>query len=77
MNYLKVKGHDGLVRDASNGAIINTNTAEYNRYLKQKQLAEEKRNQLDQVSKHSEEINNIKNELNEIKSMILQLLTNK
>jgi len=77
MNYLKVKGHDGLVRDTSNGAIINTNTSEYNRYLRQKQAAEEKRNQLEQVSKHSEEINNIKNELNEIKSMILQLLTNK
>ena len=32
MTYLKVKGHDGLVRDISNGAIINTNNAEYDRY---------------------------------------------
>ena len=77
MKYLKVKGHDGLVRDTSNGAIINTNTAEYNRYIKQKQNTEKKRSQMEEVSKHSEDINNLKNELQEIKSMILQLLTNK
>jgi hypothetical protein len=77
MNYLKVKGHDGLVRDISNGAIINTNNAEYERYMKQKKAAQERKSQLDQVSKHTEDINNLKNELQEIKSMILQLLTNK
>jgi hypothetical protein len=77
MNFLKVKGHDGLVRDTSNGAIINNNRAEYERYMKQKKAAEERKIQLDQVSKHSEDINNLKNELQEIKSLILQLLTNK
>lgn len=77
MSYLKVKGHDGLVRDISNGAIINTNNAEYERYMKQKKAAQERQSQLDQVSKHTEDINNIKNELQEIKSMILQLLTHK
>ena len=77
MNYLKVKGHDGLVRDISNGAIINTSNAEYERYMKQKKAAQERTTQLDQVSKHTEDINNLKNELQEIKSMILQLLKHK
>jgi len=77
MNFLKVKGFDGLVRDTSNGAIINNNRAEYEKYIKQKTSAEERKKQLDQVSKHSEEINNLKNELQEIKSMIFQLLTHK
>jgi hypothetical protein len=45
--------------------------------MKQKKAAEQRKTQLDQVSKHSEDINNLKNELQEIKSMILQLLTNK
>jgi hypothetical protein len=77
MTYLKVKGHDGLVRDMSNGAIINTSKAEYDRYMKQKKAAEQRTLQLDEVSKHSEDINNLKNELHEIKSMILQLLKHK
>jgi hypothetical protein len=74
MRYLKVKGHDGLVRDISNGAIINSNKAEYEKYLKQKQIAEQRKLQLDKISEHSEEIHNIKTELSEIKSLILQLL---
>ena len=77
MNYLKVKGYDGLVRDTSNGAIINTNRAEYDRYMKLKKVAEQRNLQLDQISKQSEDINNLKNELQEIKTMILQLLKHK
>jgi uncharacterized protein YqfB (UPF0267 family) len=74
MHYLKVTGHDGLVRDTSNGAIINSNKVEYEKYLKQKQVAEQRKLQLDKISEHSEQIQNIKTELGEIKSLILQLL---
>jgi hypothetical protein len=71
MNYIKVKGHNGLVRDISSGAIINTNIDEYNRYLKQKNSFQKKEQLLQQ---NTEEINNIKNEISEIKSMLMQLL---
>jgi hypothetical protein len=74
MNFLKVKGHDGLIRDTSNGAIINSNKSEYEKYLKHKQIADQRKLQLDKISEHSEEIQNIKTELGEIKSLILQLL---
>lgn len=74
VSFLKVRGYDGLVRDSSTGAIINTNKAEYNHYLKQKKLVEERKSQIEQISKHSEDINNLKNELSEIKGLILQLL---
>ena len=60
MDFLKVKGHDGLVRDVSTGAIVNTDKTEYERYMETRRRAEERERTL---SQHSVEINNIKNEL--------------
>lgn len=71
MEYLKVQGHNGLVRDTSSGAIINTNRTEYEEYMERVRLAEEKDNLL---SQHTAEINNIKNELQDIKGLLLQLV---
>lgn len=69
--FLKVLGHNGLVRDTSSGAIINTNKTEYEEYMARMREAEERENA---ISQHTVEINNIKNELQDIKSLILQLL---
>ena len=69
--FLKVIGHDGLVRDTSSGAIINTNKTEYEEYKARMREAEERENA---ISQHTIEINNMKNELQEIKSLILQVL---
>jgi hypothetical protein len=74
MEFLKVSGHDGLVRDTSNGAIINTNIDDYKVYMAQKESALQRRRQ---ITEQAEEINNIKNELSEIKSLLTQLLANK
>lgn len=71
MEYLKVQGHNGLVRDTSSGAIINTNRTEYEEYMQRVRLAQEKENLL---SQHTVEINNIKNELHDIKHLLLQLV---
>ena len=71
MQYLKVQGHNGLVRDTSSGAIINTNKSEYEEYMERVRLAEEKDSLL---SQHTAEINNIKNELQDIKTLLLQLV---
>lgn len=67
-NYLKVVGHDSLVRDVNTHAIINTNSNEYNNFIKKQQAAE---NQDKLLSQHSEDINTIKEELNEIKNLLL------
>ena len=32
-NYLKVEGHNNLLRDPNTNAIINTNMSEYEQYL--------------------------------------------
>lgn len=74
MDFLKVAGHKGLVRDTSNGAILNTNLSDYENYIKQREAALQKTRQ---ITEHTEEINNIKNELSEIKSLLTQLLANK
>lgn len=69
--YVKIKTKDGLVRDMSSGAVLNTNQTDYENYLirkKQSELAKE------QASKQVEEINNLKNELGEIKQMLLSLI---
>lgn len=70
-DFLKVLGHNGLVRDISSGAIINTNKTEYEEYMARVKEAEERENA---ISQHTIEINNMKNELQEIKSLILQVL---
>lgn len=71
MQYLKVQGHNSLVRDTSSGAIINTNRTEYEEYMARVRLAEEK-DQL--ISQHTDEINNMKNELREIKDLLIKLV---
>jgi len=71
MEYLKVQGHSGLVRDTSSGAIINTNKAEYQEYMERVRASDEKDNLL---SQHTVEINNIKNELQDIKVLLIQLV---
>lgn len=71
MKYLKVAGHAGLVRDTSTGAILNTNKSEYEEYIARQRQAEVREAE---ISKHTEDILNIKNELHDIKSLLLQIL---
>lgn len=70
-DYVKVAGHDGLVRDVSNKAIVNTNTADYQRYIKQREAQASRQAQID---RHETDIDEIKSDLTEIKQMLLALL---
>ena len=74
MEYIKVQGHDGLVRDSSTGAILNTNRGDYDNYMivKNNVMAKET-----EISRQAEEINNIKQDVSEIKDLLHQLLANK
>ena len=71
MAILKVKGHDSLVRDTSSNAIINSSTSEYKIYMS-KYRAREK--QSDELRNACKEINNLKAELREIKTLIIEKL---
>lgn len=68
---VKIEGKDGLVRDISTRAIINTNRSEYQNYINRRDAALSKQRQFEE---HSEEINNIKTELSDIKQMLLLLI---
>ncbi|CAB4126795.1 hypothetical protein UFOVP84_23 [uncultured Caudovirales phage] len=70
-NYLKVSGNDSLVRDMNTFAIINTNNSEYDNYIKQRDKIY---NQESQMQQHSLEINNIKQDLSDIKNLLMSLV---
>ena len=69
--YLQVDGHDDLVRDTESTAIINKNKGAY---ILAKQRAEAAQRQRDPIRNANREINNIKSEMHEIKSMLKTLL---
>ena len=70
-NYLQVEGHTDLVRDTESTAIINKNKGAY---MLAKKRAESAQRQRDAIRNASREINNIKCEMHEIKSMLKTLL---
>jgi hypothetical protein len=71
MSYLKVKGHSNLVRDTESHAIINTNRSTYELYMK-KQM--QRRRQQDELRDTVREINNLKNEMYEIKQLLKKVV---
>ena len=72
-NFVNIENATGLVRDLTSGAIINTNRAAKESFLR-KQSAQ---NLLkDQVQQNADKIEKIESDISEIKEMI-KLLINK
>tara|TARA_Y100001972_G_scaffold53120_1_gene65022 strand:+ start:411 stop:638 length:228 start_codon:yes stop_codon:yes gene_type:complete len=69
--YLKVEGHDNLVRDSRSHAIVNSDTTSYSIYMQRVRAREQ---QGDQIRNAVKEINTLKTELREIKSLIKELV---
>jgi len=67
---LKVKGHTNLVRDLKSQAIINTDSDAYARYMARKIKQKEKDDEVRQVIR---DVNELKNEMREIKNLIIGL----
>ena len=70
-SFLKVEGHNDLVRDTNTHAIVNKNK---NAYLMAKRRADEAQRQRDEIRGATREINNLKCEMHEIKDMLKTLL---
>ena len=68
-NYVKIKDNDGLIKDLSTGAILNTDRTAILRHEKIKREAEKE-------VRRENEINNLKSEISEIKQL-LQMLVKK
>ena len=73
-DFLKVEGHNDLVRDINSGAIINRNRSAYENAKKR---ATEARKQRDEIRGATREINTLKCEIHEIKDMLTILLDRK
>jgi hypothetical protein len=71
MQVVKIQDSDSLVRDLASGAIINTNSVEYQNYLNKKTASKQMR---DQIRQNSEEIKEIKSEISEIKNLLISLI---
>ena len=67
---IKVQGHTHLVRDLKSQAIINTDSEAYARYMARKAKQKEKD---DEVRKVIRDVNELKNEMREIKNLIIGL----
>jgi len=71
MTYLKVEGHGELYRDSTTNSIVNRNTSDYNRYMSQKKTKNEETEKVDTME---QDLTNLKNEINEIKSLLKELV---
>ena len=70
MKIARVEGHAHLVRDLKTQAIVNTDSDAYARYMSRKAKQAEKEDELRNVVR---EINTIKAEMFEIKSLIKEI----
>ena len=70
-DFIKVQGYSSLVRDTRTNAIVNRDKNAYNLAKKR---AEEAQRQRDEIRGATREINNLKCEMHEIKSMLKTLL---
>ena len=68
---LKVEGHTHLVREVSSSGIVNTNTSEYEIYMKRIKSREQHG---DQIRTAVKDINNLKAELREIKGLLKEII---
>ena len=67
---VKVKGHTHLVRDLKSQAIINTDSDAYARYMARKVKQSKKDDEMRDVVR---EVNSLKNEMREIKDLLVEI----
>lgn len=71
MEDVRVKGHSDLVRDPVTNAIINTNKSKYEEYISRRNI---KKNETQKVQDLEDELSCIKDDLNEIKSLLKEII---
>jgi len=71
MDFYGLDGHKDLARDPSTNAVINVNSLEYQQYLSRLEVKSKKN---DKIQNIEENFANMQDELNEIKSLLKELL---
>ena len=67
----KVEGHTHLVRDLKSQAIINTDSSAYGRYMARKRAQKHKNDEVRDVIR---DVNELKNEMREIKNLLIEAI---
>ena len=70
-DFVKVKDHQNLIRDPTSNGIMNTNRSEYDEYIARRDAAEKSKNA---ELTMKEDLDNLKGEINEIKSLLKELV---
>tara|TARA_S200000501_G_scaffold170012_1_gene160148 strand:+ start:109 stop:330 length:222 start_codon:yes stop_codon:yes gene_type:complete len=71
MDYYKVKDNSDLVRDPSTGAILNTNSLDYDKYVAQRDAKNVEHKKTENIER---DISTLRQELDEIKSLLRELV---
>jgi len=71
MDYIKVKGHDHLIRDPKTNSIININVSEYEEYISRRDF---KLKESQKIQNLESDVTNMKEDLNEIKFLLRRLI---
>ena len=70
MKEVRVKGRSDLIRDPLTNAIINTNKTAHEEYISRRQQKQKENYKMETLES---EVASIKDDLNEIKSLLLRL----
>ena len=70
-DYIKVEGYENLVRDTHSNAIINTSRSAYEAAVLRSKNVQKQRDELRDATR---QINILKSEMHEIKSLLVKLV---
>ena len=73
MEYHGVNGHSDLLRDPNNNSIINSKDSDHSKYIAGRNAKLEVSQQTENIE---QDLANLKSEMNEIKSLLKELVTN-
>ncbi len=71
MAYTKIEGHPNLIRNTESQSIVNTNSEEYSRYLSTLKIKQKDKTKVEVLER---DLNDIKEEINQVKEMLQKLL---
>ena len=71
MDNYKIGGNKDLARDPETNAIINVNSLDYDRYIAMRKAKNQKNKVVDTIE---EDLNDLRGEINEIKSLLKELV---
>jgi hypothetical protein len=71
MDFYGLEGHKDLARDPSTNAVVNVNSLEYQQYLSRRKVKTEMSHKTQNME---QELANMKSDIDEIKSLLKELL---